>query len=388
MIQSFFYIPNRNQVIGSLGALEAKVFYRNKTFDLLQRAWIDTGADELQNQLASVQLVHDIENPLVVHFFYEWGKFQLGEKVEPDRPLAIGIRYRGFKPTGQWVSGRIPKINDIELPEYSWYQRAFEQVQSHLLAGDCYQVNLTSPIHFSLDKSYTHQELLGHFFGKNRGKLGAYAHATYWRDHLDQENLILSNSPEALLQSRPIKNKLRVSSFPIKGTLKDSAGDTRHQLDQSLKDEQELFMIADMARNDLAAIDTPKVEIKAKKKFLKVPGLLHHYSHLSVDINPEVSALKLIQKTFPAASITGAPKKRVMSIIETLETSARGVYCGSTLLAWKKNTDISVNIRTAFFQGDLKRAVYGAGGGVTLDSEVHLEWRELLNKWESFACLW
>ena len=90
---------------------------------------------------------------------------------------------------------------------------------------------------------------------------------------------------------------------------------------------------------------------------------------------------------FPGGSITGAPKKRVMELINEIEGFERGLYCGSTILLYKGLRSGSINIRSTqidFMQNEIK---YGAGGGVTLLSKASDEYKEALGKLKSFLLL-
>jgi anthranilate/para-aminobenzoate synthase component I len=82
--------------------------------------------------------------------------------------------------------------------------------------------------------------------------------------------------------------------------------------------------------------------------------------------------------------VTGAPKKRVLEIINQVESETRGHYCGSTWLAYGKTLAGSINIRTAEIDMGLKEMKYGAGGGITLQSQDSGEFAEMLRKTESF----
>jgi anthranilate/para-aminobenzoate synthase component I len=94
-----------------------------------------------------------------------------------------------------------------------------------------------------------------------------------------------------------------------------------------------------------------------------------------------------MQSLFPGGSITGAPKKKVMSLISSFERYQRGAYCGSTLLCINKRKSASINIRTALIDFEHKVWRYGAGGGITLLSKAHEEFQEMELKVSSFTSL-
>jgi anthranilate/para-aminobenzoate synthase component I len=91
-----------------------------------------------------------------------------------------------------------------------------------------------------------------------------------------------------------------------------------------------------------------------------------------------------MQCLFPGGSVTGAPKLRVMELIQQIERFQRGIYCGSTLLFFKERKLASINIRTANINLGERLWRYGAGGGVTLLSKAHKEFQEMEFKVSSF----
>lgn len=146
-------------------------------------------------------------------------------------------------------------------------------------------------------------------------------------------------------------------------------------------------MITDLLRNDLNRLDRPQARVLKKRAALEVPGLLHQYSLLSVKLTKKVSLLHALQCLFPGGSVTGAPKKRVMQIIQDVEHGKRGVYCGSTLLCYGDRKVASINIRTAEIDLSERLWRYGAGGGITLGSNPVHEFQEMEAKVASFLTL-
>jgi anthranilate/para-aminobenzoate synthase component I len=220
---------------------------------------------------------------------------------------------------------------------------------------------------------------LSNFFFSRKG-LSAFAHATFLGDEM-----ILSNSPECLFHYR----KNNIYTMPIKGTAKIGKKwkEEWKKMKGSLKEEGELNMITDLLRNDLNKLEKPRAEILKARAPLVVPGLLHQCSILSVKLEKQISVKKTLESLFPGGSITGAPKKRVMEIIQELERYTRGIYCGSTLLCIGDKKMASINIRTAFLSVGDKLWRYGAGGGITLLSRPVDEFQEMEAKVSSFLTL-
>ncbi len=197
--------------------------------------------------------------------------------------------------------------------------------------------------------------------------------------------MFLSNSPECLFQYE----KNHIITMPIKGTLKrgEDWKKSWKEMLASAKEESELLMITDLLKNDLNRLDQPTAEVKKLRAPLLVPGLLHQYSLISLKLKNKVSLAQTIFALFPGGSITGAPKKRVMEIIQDVERYQRGIYCGSTILCYGPKKVANINIRTATLNVSERIWRYAAGGGITLLSKNSDEFKEMESKVSSFLTL-
>ena len=333
-------------------------------------------------KLSGIKLQGSVKNPLVFHFYYEYGLIEQGfdSLVDERKPLVIEIEYLRSKKR----SPRKPKLNELPLktlerPTWSEYKVAFQKIQDELLKGNCYQVNLTYPFDFMSETILDPRDIADFFFAQQN--LGAYAHSTFLGDEM-----ILSNSPECLFQHRDQE----IFTMPIKGTLRREGEDAAALWIKMLadqKEEGELLMITDLLKNDLNRLDTPVARVQKLRAPLLVPGLLHQYSLISLRLKNEISLAAVMQALFPGGSITGAPKKRVMEIINNVERYHRGIYCGSTLLCFGDKKCASINIRTASINIEDRIWRYGAGGGVTLLSKPLSEFKEMEDKVSSFLKL-
>ncbi|HXH74947.1 MAG TPA: chorismate-binding protein [Bacteriovoracaceae bacterium] len=360
---------------------QAYVYYRSKRMNLLtgfpETYQLQTFLDELEK----FKLQTKVKLPRVYHFHYELGLIfaGLGHSVGEDTPLAVVLEYK----TSKKRAPRAPKLarfalKSLERPTWTEYKGAFNHIQEHLLDGNCYQVNLTYPFDFETEEMLDPHDIRD--FLMTRPGLGAYAHASYYG-----EEMVVSNSPECLFQY----NDGRLFTMPIKGTVKRQKN-WKKQWKALLKDkkqEGELLMIVDLLRNDLNRLDRPVTKVHRLKAPLLAPGLLHQYSLMSVKIEKEVSILKTLEALFPGGSITGAPKKNVMQIIQAVERYQRGIYCGSTLLCYSDKKVASINIRTAQVSPGERLWRYGAGGGITLLSKPVEEYQEMEAKLNSFLTL-
>jgi para-aminobenzoate synthetase component 1 len=203
-------------------------------------------------------------------------------------------------------------------------------------------VNLTGPFFFKFKGIDNPFNFIRKVWNKTLS-VGAYAHGTYI-DSLGK--LYLSNSPECLFEVEKTDKGYELVTKPIKGTLKAEDESDKEQkwkeLVASEKDQAELYMITDLLKNDLTKISMKPAVVTDKKLPLFVPGLVHQYSKIKVDLDDDTTIDQIIRATFPGGSITGAPKKRVMEIIHDVEGYERGFYCGSTIMLYKE-AQISIN---------------------------------------------
>ena len=251
------------------------------------------------------------------------------------------------------------------------YLDRVETVLDMLRAGECYQVNLTRRL--TCDDAVDPVALYGAL---------AHAHPAPHLTLLQLPELgsgtaVVSASPERYLRVR----HRDVETRPIKGTAATSAA-----LRASSKDHAENVMIVDLARNDLGRVCTPgSVRVPALCSIESHPGLHHLVSTVRGRLRDDVGLGALVEATFPPASVTGAPKPRVLQAIEDLEPVRRGVYCGA--LGWidtsagdpeRVTADLAVAIRTFTVLGTPGAGCtqFSVGGGVVADSRPEAEWAE------------
>jgi para-aminobenzoate synthetase component 1 len=237
-------------------------------------------------------------------------------------------------------------------------------IVEHIEAGDCYQVNLTRQL--TCDRAADPVALWCALESGNPAP-----HASFLRTGagaLDVDLAVVSASPERFLRV----DGRRVETRPIKGTAVSPA-----RLRASEKDRAENVMIVDLARNDLGRVCEPGSVVVPELCALEAhPGLVHLVSTVRGSLRADVGLGELLRATFPPASVTGAPKPRVLQEIEDLEPVARGIYCGA--LGWvdtiEDRVDLAVAIRT--FTVTPAGTALGVGGGITADSDPAAEWHE------------
>lgn len=382
-IYTDFYLSEKNRILHCYGANIAFIQYKSFRINLLTGEKINLSADYFLNELAKIKTHTSYSRPIVCHLFFEFGYIvnNLESKVDDNKILAIFIEYNNYEE--QEITGCSDDEIFFDLLESiskKEYKKRFNKVYENLLSGNCYQLNLTQLFHFKLKQKNSPDSFTEKLWS-SKSKIGAYAHATYIEP---LERMYLSNSPECLYQVSGDK----IRTMPIKGTLKrdDETKDkvAWEELDNSTKNESELNMITDLMRNDLTRIQKIPAKVLHKKFPLVVPGLIHQFSVIESSLKNKTNVKNIIGALFPGGSITGAPKKNVLKLIREIENVDRGFYCGSTLFIFRKINTASINIRSAeidFVQGELK---YGAGGGITLLSQVNDEYKESIEKLKSF----
>jgi anthranilate synthase component 1 len=139
-------------------------------------------------------------------------------------------------------------------------------------------------------------------------------------------------------------------------------------------------MQIDLGRNDAGRVSqTGTVTLTDKMFNERNSHVMHIVSNVTGKLLPDLSAIDVLRATFPAGTVSGAPKIRAMEIIDELEPSKRGVYSGAIgYLAWNGNMDTAIAIRTAVIKD--KKLHIQAGAGIVYDSIPELEWKETMNK--------
>ena len=195
------------------------------------------------------------------------------------------------------------------------------------------------------------------------------------------DRAVAGSSPEILVRL----NGTRVSLRPIAGTRprgrsRDEDLALEQELQSSEKDRAEHVMLVDLGRNDVgrvAAVGT--VHATEFQKVERYSHVMHLVSHVEGSLRPGLSAFDVLRACFPAGTVSGAPKKRAMELIEELETSRRGAYAGAMgYFDFHGNADFCITIRTALFQGG--RVECGVGAGIVADSDPDEEWKETCDK--------
>ncbi|MFC5050717.1 aminodeoxychorismate synthase component I [Rubritalea spongiae] len=252
------------------------------------------------------------------------------------------------------------------------YMSKVERIKEYIAAGDIYQVNLTQQFVATIQG--------GSGWGLYRvlrdvtpAPLASYL-ALGGRE-------VLSSSPETFLKF----DNGRVETRPIKGTrprFEDPAQDQRSafELRTSEKEVAELVMITDLERNDLGQVCAfGSVQVEAMLKLEKYAQVYHLVSTVTGQLEDGVSQVQALKSCFPGGSITGAPKKRAMEIIDELEEESRGLYTGAVgYFGFNGQSQFNIAIRTLVRDGESLH--YHVGAGIVADSNPVAEYEETLQK--------
>ncbi len=196
----------------------------------------------------------------------------------------------------------------------------------------------------------------------------------------DNDAYIVGSSPEIHLQIRGREATLK----PIAGTKPlTGACDVQEVINSLTTDEKEKaehLMLVDLARNDLSRIC--KVGTVRVKSFMQ-PEIYSHVAHLVSEVEgmlaDRVDVFEALKQTFPAGTVSGAPKVRAIEAIDEMEEHARGPYAGCIgYVGFDGSVDMAITIRTAIFAGD--RVRLQAGAGIVSDSVAEREYDEVMNK--------
>ncbi|GLO49595.1 aminodeoxychorismate synthase, component I [Pseudomonas putida] len=255
---------------------------------------------------------------------------------------------------------------------YDTYKNAISSIQDYIAAGDCYQVNFTQ--RFSTD--YTGNPWSAYQTLRNHcaTPFGGYI-------NLGQHDAIMSFSPERFIQC----SKGKVETRPIKGTIPRgrTRAEDQHCADKlaaSEKDRSENLMIVDLLRNDIGKnCRFGSVSVPELFSIESYPNVHHLVSTIRGELADGRDPINLLFDAFPGGSITGAPKKRAMQIIDELEATERSIYCGSMFyLDTAGQLDSSITIRTLLASHGTIRC--WGGGGIVAESTARSEYQESVTK--------
>jgi anthranilate synthase component 1 len=251
------------------------------------------------------------------------------------------------------------------------YFKAVKRIKDYIIEGDVMQVVLSQrmSIPFNADPFKLYRALRS-------------SNPSPYMYYLDLETFhVVGASPEVLVR---LEDNV-VTVRPIAGTRPrgvDAAEDLEMEKDL-LSDPKELaehLMLIDLGRNDVGRIaEIGTVNVTEKMVIERYSHVMHIVSNVTGILEAHRSPLDVLKATFPAGTLSGAPKIRAMEIINELEPIKRGVYGGAVgYISWDDNMDTAIAIRTAIIKDET--LYIQAGGGIVYDSTPENEWQETLNK--------
>jgi len=251
------------------------------------------------------------------------------------------------------------------------FKQAVDRVKEYILEGDCMQVVLSQRL--SIPFSAAPLDLYRALRGLNPSPY------MYFLDLDDFQ--VVGSSPEILVRL----DDSEVTVRPIAGTRRRGYSEEEDQAMEAelLADPKELaehLMLIDLGRNDAGRVsETGSVKLTENMRVERYSHVMHIVSNVIGKLKPELSAMDVLRATFPAGTVSGAPKIRAMEIIDELEPVKRGVYSGAIgYISWSGNMDTAIAIRTAVIKDGILHMQ--AGAGIVADSVPELEWKETMNK--------
>ncbi|HYH15736.1 MAG TPA: anthranilate synthase component I family protein [Flavisolibacter sp.] len=258
------------------------------------------------------------------------------------------------------------------------YIETINKLQQHIQLGDCYEINFCQEFYakeVNLNPIHVFQKLL---------EVSPNPFSALYKVH---DSYLLCASPERFL----CKEGNKLFSQPIKGTGKRFPANreqdiaAKEALYNSNKDRSENVMVVDLVRNDLSKVcEEGSVQVEELFGIYAFPQVHQMISTISGVLKPDIPFTKIIKATFPMGSMTGAPKKKVMELIQQYEIGGRGIFSGSVgYINPDGNFDFNVVIRSIMYNTQTKFLSYQVGSGITIYSNPEQEWEECLLKAEA-----
>lgn len=251
------------------------------------------------------------------------------------------------------------------------YLKAVIRSKEYIAAGDCMQVQIGQ----RLEKTFTENPISLYRALRSRNP-APYLYYYNFGDHH-----VVGASPEILVRSEYRGSKRIVGIRPIAGTRRRDIDPVKDaQLAQELlhdeKERAEHLMLIDLARNDIGRIaEVGTVKVIEQYGLERYSQVQHIVSHVEGELKAGMGNIDVLKATFPAGTLTGAPKVRAMEIIDELEPTKRGIYGGAVgYISFGGDMDLAIAIRTGVICN--KTLFVQAAAGIVADSKPEFEWRE------------
>jgi para-aminobenzoate synthetase component I len=265
----------------------------------------------------------------------------------------------------------------LQAPSKESYIQKVESLKNHIQQGDIYEVNYCIEL-FGEELEINPLETFI--------RLQSFAQAPYAALVKLNNEYIISASPELFLK----REQTKLISKPIKGTAKRGQttsvdDELKQQLQTSVKERTENVMIVDVTRNDFSKIAGRGSVVTEKLYDIESFKTVHQMvSTVVCEIHSTTTFETIIHAVFPIPSITGAPKRRATELIHNYESFHRNYYCGTMgLLETNNDFEMSVIIRSIFYNTQTKRVSIGVGSAITYLCDAAQEYDECLLKAEA-----
>lgn len=351
-------------------------------YELVQRFESRLIDENKPDQLETPDMVLLLSDEVAV-FDSLQGRLYLVVNIDPNRPNAWDIAQSRLDTLSHQLRAGGPGYGDpvphakVKEGEFHYgfsredFISAVRQSKEYILSGDIFQVVLSQ----RMSVPFTARSLDVY------RALRALNPSPYMFFIDLGDTQIVGSSPEVLVRVQDRKVTLR----PIAGTRHrgDSAEEDR-QLEAELladpKERAEHLMLIDLGRNDVGRVaKTGSVKVTDNMVIERYSHVMHIVSQVDGELADGLTAADAIRSSFPAGTLSGAPKIRAMEIINELEPIRRNVYAGAVgYISWHDDTDLAIAIRTAVIKDGLLHVQ--AGAGIVADSDPQKEWEETMNK--------
>lgn len=282
------------------------------------------------------------------------------------KEIKMAVPVAPVKPPALTIQSRLSRDEYIHI---------IQQLKRHILRGDCYEINYCQEFYATgvqIDPLSLYLQLTA---------VSPNPFACYYRY---QQQYLLCASPERFLQKKGAK----LISQPIKGTIQRNLQNRKADLQlietlkESEKDKSENVMVVDLVRNDLSKVcKEGSVQVSELFGIYSFPQVHQMISTVEGELDETVSFSSILKACFPMGSMTGAPKKRVMELIEQYEKTKRGLYSGAVgYIDPHGDFDFNVVIRSILYNETNEYLGYQVGGGITFYSNPEMEYEECLLK--------
>ena len=299
-----------------------------------------------------------------------------------DNELLIGMKIPAHEAIANAVfnSRPIPGSTPLHIEVKTRFTSAdyidtVHKLQQHILRGDCYEINFCQEF-YNENAVIDPMQVYSSLSNESPNPFSCY--------YKVEDKYLLCASPERYLR----KSGNKVMSQPIKGTIHrnihNAGADTLNKdvLQHSAKDRSENIMVVDLVRNDLAKVCIEgSVKVDELMEIYAFPQVYQMISTISGEIENKTPVTELLKATFPMGSMTGAPKKRVMQLIEQYEKTKRGLFSGSVgYISPERDMDFNVVIRSILYNASSRYLSFQAGSAITYYSDAQAEYEECLLK--------